>query len=313
MNNFLGDENTAQEPKRPWRPNSSEIVRSCCLGSFVVGMPLRWRFAAYMGGIACFSMGLFVTVVVHEQYSGSMELTGRGTNLRGLFFKVRDKDRGDMEFGVDKTGFEDHIAIQSLESSLVPNSLLENIYLKGGEEGYDEESESETWDVESNTLDPLGEQKSMNKDESSDGKAKALAFAGIDPNLKSVKGLLALRAPPGGKVAKSHTPNAMVAGPGKKLVASKPTEGADCDNMKESRYYKVGKRKDFKSSITDAITTLKLCKQVKSSGYDFYWDETFDQKGDKGEIEKYFSVNIKSGAMVSSVPGVRETIGLKPR
>jgi hypothetical protein len=55
-----------------------------------------------------------------------------------------------------------------------------------------------------------------------------------------------------------------------------------------------------------------MCKaRDTKTRYDFIWDQTFDVFGDE-EREKYHSEKIKDGAIVSSIPGVREYLGLKP-
>ncbi|GMH67024.1 hypothetical protein TrLO_g5362 [Triparma laevis f. longispina] len=90
---------------------------------------------------------------------------------------------------------------------------------------------------------------------------------------------------------------------------------SDCaaKDQNKVRRFKVGKRKDFQSSIADALHTLDMCKNDKEhKGYDFYWDETFDQTADSKEKKKYLNSNINKGALVSSIPGAREAIGLKP-
>mmetsp|Transcript_3598 Transcript_3598/g.6806 ORF Transcript_3598/g.6806 Transcript_3598/m.6806 type:complete len:683 (+) Transcript_3598:201-2249(+) len=82
-----------------------------------------------------------------------------------------------------------------------------------------------------------------------------------------------------------------------------------------TRIFKVGKRKDFQSSIADALFTLNMCKNDREhKRYDFYWDETFDKHSStvEKEREKYLNVNIKEGASLSSIPGARLAIGLKP-
>ena len=79
-----------------------------------------------------------------------------------------------------------------------------------------------------------------------------------------------------------------------------------------SRFH-VGKRKDFQSSISDALGDLGMCKaRDKKTQHDFVWDKTFDIFGEEKERERYHSDKIKDGAIVSSIPGVRENLGLKP-
>mgnify|MGYP006086772315 CR=1 FL=1 len=76
------------------------------------------------------------------------------------------------------------------------------------------------------------------------------------------------------------------------------------------RVYKVGRRHDFQGSISDALDTLDLCKREKGDKrpFDFYWDKQFMDD----EVERYLDKEIADNGMVSSIPGFRETIGIKP-
>jgi hypothetical protein len=90
----------------------------------------------------------------------------------------------------------------------------------------------------------------------------------------------------------------------------------DMEYRSSHKIYKVGLRKDYQGSISDGLHALSLCKQsTELEPYDFYWDKTFDQVAlDTNVKEKdlYNDFMLNPGAIVSSVPGFRETLGVKP-
>ena len=56
----------------------------------------------------------------------------------------------------------------------------------------------------------------------------------------------------------------------------------------KSLRFKVGRRHDFQGSINDGLGALGMCRvKEKKTGYDVYWDKTFDIFGDEEEKERY--------------------------
>mmetsp|Transcript_7971 Transcript_7971/g.16041 ORF Transcript_7971/g.16041 Transcript_7971/m.16041 type:complete len:668 (+) Transcript_7971:2-2005(+) len=102
----------------------------------------------------------------------------------------------------------------------------------------------------------------------------------------------------------------------KKVVKNVESNHDNCQDTKYRRSsyrFMVGRRHDMQSSIKDALEDLGMCKiRDEKTRYDFVWDKTFDIYGKEEEREKYNSPRIKDGAIVSSIPGVRENLGLKP-
>ena len=94
----------------------------------------------------------------------------------------------------------------------------------------------------------------------------------------------------------------------------KPSLCSDKAYRESALRFKVGDRKDFQGSIRDALDELGMCKvRTKKTKYDFYWDKTFDDRRGKDEEKSLYNSDlIKDGAIVSSIPGIRENLGLKP-
>ena len=93
----------------------------------------------------------------------------------------------------------------------------------------------------------------------------------------------------------------------KDFAAFEESKHKSCDG--DRRVYKVGRRHDFQGSISEGLDKLNLCKWHHGEGtYDFYWDKQFEDD----EYDRYLAGDIADGAIVSSIPGFRETIGIKP-
>lgn len=70
---------------------------------------------------------------------------------------------------------------------------------------------------------------------------------------------------------------------------------------RKCRRFKVGSRKDYQGSVRTALLELGLC-ETSSDYFDVFWGEEY-------QAETY--VNVKSHALVSSIPGLRASFGDK--
>ena len=69
---------------------------------------------------------------------------------------------------------------------------------------------------------------------------------------------------------------------------------------------KVGTRKDFVGSVSDALRDIGLCKTTAGGDYDVFWGEQWTELG------QFMSPNIKANAVVSSIPEMKSLLGEKP-
>lgn len=86
-------------------------------------------------------------------------------------------------------------------------------------------------------------------------------------------------------------------------VSSRGASHAGEKWTRKCRRFKVGSRKDYQTSIRQALLTLGLC-ETSSDAFDFYWGEVY-------QAEAYQPMQLKPHAAVNSIPGFRASFGDK--
>ena len=86
-------------------------------------------------------------------------------------------------------------------------------------------------------------------------------------------------------------------------VSSRGASHAGEKWTRKCRRFKVGSRKDYQTSIRQALLTLGLC-ETSSDAFDFYWGEVY-------QAEAFLPTQLKPHAAVNSIPGFRASFGDK--